>query len=294
MSGSSALTEHVGGLERRLAQAMASTSNQDKRLATVEGIAAGLVTLEPTGKELGRLCAAFEDKVLRQHKHNNAGQTIGNNGTGTGTGATTATTLASPPSSAGGGGGSGLPSVHLSMVLDDDTAEQLARFVVRLARHVASRCDTAVVCGVVREPRAPPHGAGPLAAGPGKQHMAGKEWSSHPSGIPEGKHPHQLTAEEEVLARRDAFIRDFEADFVCALKENDSSTGVGSPGVLRCEARVVFHRWSANQPTNLLFALLFTLFTFCFVTPPPTPILPPPAVRECLGAGSHSAPRNGA
>ena len=60
--GSSALSEHVGGLETRLVQAAASTVRQETRLSTVEGIAAGMVTLEPTGKELGRLCVAFEDR----------------------------------------------------------------------------------------------------------------------------------------------------------------------------------------------------------------------------------------
>ena len=231
--GSSALSEHVGGLETRLAQAVASTTRQETRLTTVEGIAAGLVTLEPTGRELGRLCVAFEDRVLRQHKHNSSGQTTG----------------APPPSSSSSSGalGSGLPSVHLNMLLDDDTAEQLAKFVVRLARHVASRCDTAVVCGVVKDPRAPPNGAGPLAAGPGKQHMAGKDWSPHPThSIPGKHHPpsSSMTAEEEVLARRDAFIRDFEGDFIRALKDSGNGSGgdSGSPGVLRCEARVVFHR----------------------------------------------------
>lgn len=66
------------------------------------------------------------------------------------------------------------------------------------------------------------------------QHMAGKDWHSSSA----------LTAEEEVLARRDAFIRDFEGDFVRALKNSGNGNGgdSGSPGVLRCEARVVFHR----------------------------------------------------
>ena len=63
-------------------------------------------------------CILLADRVLRQHNKNGiTGQTIG--------------TGNSPPPSSGGGGGSGLPSVHLNMVLDDDTAEQLARFVVR-------------------------------------------------------------------------------------------------------------------------------------------------------------------
>lgn len=151
------------------------------------------------------LVCCSDDRVLRLRRYNSTGQTIGTNGIGTGTGALTATAAAAPSSSGAGGvsgTGSGLPSVHLNMVLDDDTAEQLARFVVRLkppetnpnssnyiiclvpntnhnnlpdlsqvrlARHAASRCDTAVVCGMVREPRAPPLGAGPLAAGPGKQ-----------------------------------------------------------------------------------------------------------------------------
>ena len=107
---------------------------------------------------------------------------------------------------------------------------------MRLAHHVASRCDTAVVCGTVQDPRAPPFGAGPVAAGPGKQHLAGKDWHNTHS-----KH-HPLTAEEEVLARRDAFIRDFEGDFIRALKDSGNGNDSGSPGVLRCEARVVFHR----------------------------------------------------
>ena len=67
MRGSSALSEHVGGLETRLSQATASTAHQETRLTTVEGIAAGLVTLEPTGMELGRLCMTFEDRCTHTY-----------------------------------------------------------------------------------------------------------------------------------------------------------------------------------------------------------------------------------
>ena len=65
--GSSALSEHVGGLDVRLAQATASTASQESRLTTVEQIAAGLVTHEPTGSELCRLCLVFEDRYTVEH-----------------------------------------------------------------------------------------------------------------------------------------------------------------------------------------------------------------------------------
>jgi hypothetical protein len=115
-------------VDARLDSVQGCNTAQEGRLGVVEGIAAGLVPLVPTGEELCQVCLAFEDKVMRT------------------TTVATAVTLT----------GAGLPSVHLNMVLDDQTSERVTRFAVRLAAHVARTADEEVLCGVVQEPRGVP------------------------------------------------------------------------------------------------------------------------------------------
>ena len=139
-------------LEARLDHVHRTVGGYEERLAVVEEVAAGLVPLLPTGEELCQLCVAFEDKVMR-----------------TGTTAT-AVTLTS----------AALPAVHLNMALDDETSQQLTLFALRLAEHVARSADKEVLCGGVREPKAPPTGSGPLWTGAGRQ-LASKD--SHGLGL---------------------------------------------------------------------------------------------------------------
>ena len=147
---SGGVAERVDQLDVRLDHVQGTVGGYEGRLTVVEGIAAGLVPLLPTGEELCQLCMAFEDKVMR---------------TAT---AATAVTLTS----------AGLPAVHLNMVIDDETSQQLTRFAVRLAEHVARTADQEVLCGGVREPKAPPAGSGPLWTGAGRQ-LTSKDSHNH-------------------------------------------------------------------------------------------------------------------
>jgi len=64
------------------------------------------------------------------------------------------------------------------MVLDLGVAAPLARLALRLAALVARLADEGVAVGAAAEPRhAPPPGAGPVPAGNGKMHTAGKDFA---------------------------------------------------------------------------------------------------------------------
>jgi len=68
--------------------------------------------------------------------------------------------------------------VSFNMVLDLGVAAPLARLALRLAALVARLADEGVAVGAAAEPRhAPPPGAGPVPAGNGKLHTAGKDFA---------------------------------------------------------------------------------------------------------------------